>query len=41
METINYIIHIIHDRKLVKPDLKKKLTYKCLLYKFTTDCTIQ
>ena len=42
IETINYIIHKIYGRKLVKLIFKKQqLIFKCLLYKFTTDCTIQ
>ena len=39
-ETIDYIIHKIDNEKLLKP-ICKKLIFKRLLYKFTTDCTIQ
>ena len=39
-ETIDYIIHKIYNEKLLKP-ICKKLIFKRLLYKLTTDCTIQ
>ena len=39
-ETINYIIHKIYNQKLLKV-ICKKLIFKQLLYKLTTDCTIQ
>ena len=39
-ETINYIIHKIYNQKLLKP-ICKKLIFKQLLYKLTTDCMIQ
>ena len=39
-ETIDYIIHKIYNEKLMKP-ICKKLIFKRLLYKLTTDCTIQ
>ena len=39
-ETIDYIIHKICNKKLLKP-ISKKLIFKRLLYKLTTDCTIQ
>ena len=39
-ETIDYIIHKIFNEKLLKP-ICKKLIFERLLYKLTTDCTIQ
>ena len=39
-ETIDYIIHKIYHKKSLKP-ICKKLIFKRLLYKSTTDCTIQ
>ena len=39
-ETIDYIIHKIYNLKLMKP-ISKKLIFKRLLYKLTTDCMIQ
>ena len=39
-ETIDYIIHKIYNEKLLKP-ICKKLIFKRLLYKLTTDCKIQ
>ena len=40
METIDYIIHKIYNEKFLKP-ICKELIFKRLLYKLTTDCTIQ
>ena len=39
-ETIDYIIHKIYNEKFLKP-ICNKLIFKRLLYKLTTDCTIQ
>ena len=39
-ETIYYIIHKIYNEKFLKP-ICNKLIFKRLLYKLTTDCTIQ
>ena len=39
-ETVSYIIHKIYNEKLLKP-IFKKLIFMRLLYKLTTDCTIQ
>ena len=39
-EKIDYIIHKIYDEKFLNP-ICQKIIYKRLLYKLTTDCTIQ
>ena len=39
-ETIDYIIHKIYNETFLKP-ICNKLIFKRLLYKLTTDCTIQ
>ena len=39
-ETIDYIIYKIYNEKFLKP-ICKKLILKLLLYKLTTDCTIE
>ena len=39
-ETTDYIIHKIDNEKFLKP-ICKKLIFKRLLYKLTTDCTVE
>ena len=39
-QTIDYIIHKIYNKKFLKP-ICKKIIFKRLLYKLTTDCRIQ